>query len=121
MVKTCLISNEEYIEFVRDLNSFIADKKVIDIKYSTFTFPTESWANGALKELKIVDRALVIYEGEELSGDDRWKAYLRYLVAWAHDHRDEEFAGMTPASFEEWCDNEWAASQTMETTEDTEC
>lgn len=62
MVKTCLISNNDPNAFIKDLNACIADKKVIDIKYSTFMLTLESWDSGAPKEQDVVDRALVIYE-----------------------------------------------------------
>lgn len=38
--------------------------------------------------------------------DDKWKAYLNYLVNWAFDHQGKEFAGMTPACYEEFLDCE---------------
>jgi len=38
--------------------------------------------------------------------DDKWKAYLNYLVEWAFNHQGEEFAGMTPACYDEFCENE---------------
>lgn len=38
--------------------------------------------------------------------DDKWKAYLNYLVEWAFNHQDDEFAGMTPACYDEFCENE---------------
>lgn len=36
-----------------------------------------------------------------------WKAYLNYLIEWAYEHQGEEFEGMTPASYDEWFDNEY--------------
>lgn len=38
--------------------------------------------------------------------DDKWKAYLNYLVEWAFNHQDDEFTGMTPACYDEFCENE---------------
>lgn len=64
MVKTCLISDDDPNEFVKNLNACIADKKVIDIKYSTFVLVLESWPGGSPKDQTTVDRALVIYEVE---------------------------------------------------------
>lgn len=38
--------------------------------------------------------------------DDKWKSYLNYLVEWTFNHQGEEFAGMTPACYDEFCENE---------------
>lgn len=40
--------------------------------------------------------------------DDKWKAYLNYLVEWAFGHQFEEFAGVAPASYDEFCDTDFA-------------
>ena len=40
--------------------------------------------------------------------NSKWRAYLKYLVEWAFDHQEEEFEGMVPASYDEWCENEYA-------------
>lgn len=62
MVKTLLIGDEDAVRFQNTLNNFIADKNVIDIKYTAFPIVTESYSNGAPKAVGAVDRALVIYE-----------------------------------------------------------
>lgn len=36
----------------------------------------------------------------------KWKSYLSYLKEWAETHRSENFFGMSPASFDEWEENE---------------
>lgn len=36
-----------------------------------------------------------------------WKLYIEYLKQWAEDHSDEECEGMSPACYDEWCDNEF--------------
>lgn len=36
----------------------------------------------------------------------QWEKYIEYLKQWAEDHKKESFAGMTPASFDEWEENE---------------
>ena len=38
--------------------------------------------------------------------DSQWERYIDYLCNWALSHNDEEYAGMSPASFEEWRGNE---------------
>lgn len=35
-----------------------------------------------------------------------WKAYCKFLVEWATNHSDTKHYGETPASFDEWFDNE---------------
>ena len=36
----------------------------------------------------------------------QWEKYIEYLKKWAEEHKDEVNAGMSPASFDEWEDNE---------------
>lgn len=36
----------------------------------------------------------------------QWEKYIEYLKKWAEEHKDEENAGMSPASFDEWEENE---------------
>lgn len=62
MVKTHLIGDNDGARFQESLNNFIADKKIVDIKYTAFPIVTESYSNGAPKAVGAVDRALVIYE-----------------------------------------------------------
>lgn len=33
-----------------------------------------------------------------------WDRYIKYLVAWANDHKDGVFAGMSPVCWDEWLD-----------------
>ena len=43
-----------------------------------------------------------------------WNEYIDYLRNWAETHSDETFAGMSPACFDEWRDNEcedWICSE----------
>lgn len=35
-----------------------------------------------------------------------WQRYIAYLKEWAETHSGEEFAGMSPACYDEWLDNE---------------
>ena len=42
----------------------------------------------------------------EKDSDSEWERYINYLSQWVICHNDEEYAGMSPASFEEWRDNE---------------
>lgn len=36
----------------------------------------------------------------------RWGRYITYLINWAIDHSGEEYEGMSPAGYDEWCENE---------------
>lgn len=42
----------------------------------------------------------------EKDSDSEWERYINYLSQWAICHNDEKYAGMSPACFEEWRDNE---------------
>lgn len=44
----------------------------------------------------------------ELPRGDLWQKYLDYLTDWVYLHEDGAFCGMSPASFDEWLDNEEA-------------
>jgi len=36
-----------------------------------------------------------------------WNKYIQYLHDWAESHSEHTFAGMTPACYDEWYDNEY--------------
>lgn len=55
---------------------------------------------GWLEQSDIFLKDCFIIDDDE---DDKWKAYLNYLVNWAFDRQGEEFAGMIPACYEEFC------------------
>lgn len=38
--------------------------------------------------------------------DTHWSDYIMYLLKWSSEHADKEFAGMSPACYDEWLDNE---------------
>lgn len=60
-MKVCILSNDDPAAFQSSINAFIADKKVIDIKYQSMNL-TLKFTNGVPSESIIVDRALIIYE-----------------------------------------------------------
>ena len=60
-MKVCILSNDDPAAFQSSINAFIADKKVIDIKYQSMNL-TLTFTNGVPSESIIVDRALIIYE-----------------------------------------------------------
>lgn len=35
--------------------------------------------------------------------DVRWERYITYLVQWAINHSSDEYEGMSPACYDEWC------------------
>ena len=43
---------------------------------------------------------------EDSNPKTKWEGYISYLHEWAEDHSDMVSRGMSPASFDEWCDNE---------------
>lgn len=38
--------------------------------------------------------------------DSHWSDYIMYLLKWSSEHANKEFAGMSPACYDEWLDNE---------------
>lgn len=42
----------------------------------------------------------------DIDDESNWARYINYLVSWAFSHLEDEFEGMTPASFNEWLSNE---------------
>lgn len=38
--------------------------------------------------------------------DDVWRYYIKYLRLWAGGHEDIVFEGMSPASYEEFCEGD---------------
>lgn len=58
---------------------------------------------GWLEQSNIFLKDCFISDDDE---DDKWKAYLNYLVEWAFNHQGDEFEGMTPACYDEFCENE---------------
>lgn len=62
MKKVMLFSDTDHNRFVTDLNAFIANKTIVDIKYESFPITTQYSGNGIPQKAEVVDRALVIYE-----------------------------------------------------------
>ena len=61
MMKVCILSNNDPAAFQSSINAFIADKRVVDIKYQSMFLPLE-FTDGVPSESTIVDRTLIIYE-----------------------------------------------------------
>ena len=60
-MKVCIFSNDDPAVFQSSINAFIADKKVVDIKYQSMTLVLR-FTNGVPSDTTIVDSALIIYE-----------------------------------------------------------
>lgn len=37
---------------------------------------------------------------------EQWTRYIKYLMLWANDHDDYCYEGMSPACYDEFCDND---------------
>ncbi len=40
------------------------------------------------------------------SSDTQWERYLKYLMLWTLEHQEEYYEGMSPACYNEFCDND---------------
>lgn len=36
----------------------------------------------------------------------QWERYLKYLMLWTLEHKEEYYEGMSPACYDEFCDND---------------
>lgn len=45
---------------------------------------------------------------------EQWEEYLHYLKRWAYEHSSMVYFKMSPASYEEWLDNEYEEEQETE-------
>lgn len=61
MAKIKMFSNTSYENLERDVNAFISDKDVIDIKYQSMFLPTKM-KEGNIVSGTITDRVMIIYE-----------------------------------------------------------
>lgn len=43
-----------------------------------------------------------------MQNNEIWNKYIEYLHKWADSHSGAGFAGMSPACYDEWLDNEYA-------------
>ena len=66
-----------------------------------------AWANSVplvfTGAIEVVDEETVTIDTKQTRV---WDKYLVYLVQWAVDHAHHFYIGMSPAGFDEWCDNE---------------
>lgn len=64
MTKVAFIANSDMTALVNNINDFIKDKKVIDIKYQSVLGYTKFNAHAIPLDLAIYDRVLIVYEVE---------------------------------------------------------
>lgn len=62
MTKVTLIGCHDVKEFVTQINNFIKDKKVIDIKYQSHVYNDTYNFRGIPDGARVVNQALIIYE-----------------------------------------------------------
>lgn len=93
-----ITEKQNYIKYFE--NQFYTDlititKKAIDIKLEHDE-----------KILKDRKAAFANIESISETKENHWSEYIMYLLKWSSEHADKEFAGMSPACYDEWLDNE---------------
>lgn len=60
------------------------------------------------REFGRLEQSGIILQDGLITDDDevRWARYTNYLIEWAFEHSGEEYEGMSPVCYDEWCDNE---------------
>lgn len=61
-MKVAMFCDDDIGRLIKNINEFIHDKKVIDIKYSSLYFPIELTFSGAIIKGQCNDRVLIMYE-----------------------------------------------------------
>ena len=71
-------------------------------------YETEEECRKEYEEIKELQKGEPVAVSSSLDEMDmkEWNKYLEYLNEWAKSHSSIEFYGMSPACFDEWCDNE---------------
>ena len=64
-MKVKIICNSDMLSFEKDVNAFIADKVIHDIKYQSMSIPQQYNGVGIPTSIGIFDRALIMYDDEE--------------------------------------------------------
>ncbi len=130
-VKAGLLTLEEYGEYY-DIIPFADDWWWLATPWATpLRSPYTSYTNGSWRVLSnggcgnyycsysggvrpalTLNPSLLVswesYEKDESDNDstDNWDNYIKYLHKWAVEHDGKEFAGCSPASYDEWRNNE---------------
>lgn len=58
-------------------------------------------------EVKVNAYYALISSEEEFVQLQEWDKYIEYLHDWARNHKSAAYYGCSPASFDEWLDNEY--------------
>lgn len=68
----------------------------------------DSHSYGVRPALTLSPLLLVSWENDELdeNTENNWNEYIKYLHKWAVEHSGKEYAGESPACYDEWLDNE---------------
>lgn len=61
-MKVKIICNSDMLSFEKDVNAFIADKVIHDIKYQSMSIPQQYNGVGIPTSIGIFDRALIMYD-----------------------------------------------------------
>lgn len=64
-MKVKIICNSDALSFEKDINAFIADKVIHDIKYQSMSIAYQYNGVGVPTNIGIFDRALIMYDDEE--------------------------------------------------------
>ena len=56
-----------------------------------------------LEQSGVILRDWLLSDGNDV---ERWARYIDYLIEWAFEHSSDYHNGMSPACYDEWCDNE---------------
>lgn len=64
-MKVKIICNADALSFEKDINAFIADKVIHDIKYQSMSIAYQYNGVGVPTNIGIFDRALIMYDDEE--------------------------------------------------------
>ena len=64
-MKVKIVCNSDAISFEKDINDFIADKVIHDIKYQSMSIAQSYNGIGIPTNIGIFDRALIMYDDEE--------------------------------------------------------
>lgn len=62
MRKVWICAASDYVVLQEEINNFIENRQVVDIKYQSVVFSDQFYNNGIPSHTVINDRAMVIYE-----------------------------------------------------------
>ena len=86
-MKVKIICNSDMLSFEKDVNAFIADKVIHDIKYQSMSIPQQYNGVGIPTSIGIFDRALIMYDEEEANYLD---AHIKKEAQFGNKFRKQE-------------------------------